>query len=321
MTSAKKRMESNLFLGIDTSCYTSSIACVKQHDIICDKRILLSVGDGERGLRQSDAVFQQTRNLSDIVRSALDEIDPGMIKAVGVSSCPSGRPNSYMPVFLSGKTVAEAIAASLRVPIRYWTHQQGHIRAALHGNEQLIGNEFIAFHLSGGTSDLLRVGSDFSIEKVGGSSDINAGQLVDRIGVRLGLRFPAGRQLEQLASGVVQDNKYKLPSSVKGLSCSFSGIETKAAAMIDAGAPCEQVAASVYDCLARTLAKLIINSLECFQISSFLLAGGVASSLILNRMLRERLRNSGVRLFFAEPKLASDNAVGIALLTGDLFEN
>ncbi|MBR0157110.1 MAG: O-sialoglycoprotein endopeptidase [Clostridia bacterium] len=311
------------FIGIDTSCYTSSAACVCVNGIVSDKRQLLPVGSGERGLRQSDAVFLHTRNLQTIVPELLSSVDPAEIAAVGVSVCPSGRDGSYMPVFLVGKLVASSVAAALRCPVYGFTHQQGHIRAALFGNEDLIGKEFFAFHLSGGTSDLIRVDGELNIERIGGSTDINAGQLVDRLGVKLGLGFPAGKAMEELASKA-DGRGVMLPSSVKGLDFSFSGAETKAAKAIGGGADPAKTAYSVYDLVARTLAKTMINAMngaERPDSGDFLLAGGVASSALLRSMLRERMKGSGARLRFAEPALSSDNAVGAALLAMDAFKN
>lgn len=308
-----------LFLGIDTSCYTSSAACVCVNGIVSDRRQLLSVESGERGLRQSDAVFLHTRNLSYIVPQLLDEVDTGSIAAVGVSTCPSGREGSYMPVFLVGKLVAQSVAAALQKPVFGFTHQQGHFRAALFDNEALLGRRFMAFHLSGGTSELLSVDEKLGITRIGGSSDINAGQLVDRLGVKLGFGFPAGKSMEKLAKGA-SERGILLPASVRGLEFSFSGAETKAAKAIDGGADASGVAYAVYDLIARTLAKTIINAMneaEGLHIRDFLLAGGVASSGLLRSMLAERMRGTGASLHFAVPELSSDNAVGAALLAMD----
>ncbi|MCH5279219.1 MAG: hypothetical protein J1E60_05450 [Christensenellaceae bacterium] len=306
-----------LFLGIDTSCYTTSAACVCANGIEADERILLSVESGDRGLRQSDAVFRHVRNAESLIPKVLNRVNTRRIAAVGVSSCPSAREGSYMPVFLVGKTLASSIAAALGVPLYCYTHQQGHIRAALFGNEELRGRDFLAFHLSGGTSELLYVDRDLAIKRVGGTTDINAGQLVDRLGVRMGLSFPAGKELEALALSANGASGIILPSSVKNLNCSFSGVETKAAAYLDAGVEPADVAYVVYDCIARTLAKLIINASAEFGINNFLLAGGVASSDMLRKMLGIRLENKSVILRFAEPRLSSDNAVGTAFMCMD----
>lgn len=321
MTAANSMDQKSLFLGIDTSCYTSSAACVGANKITSDKRVLLCVEKGNRGLRQSEALFQHVRNLESLVADTLQSIDKRSIRAVGVSICPSGRENSYMPVFLAGKTVAKSIAAALEVPVYEFTHQQGHIRAALFGNEELIGTNFFAFHLSGGTSELIHVSPSFELETIGGSSDINAGQLVDRLGVKMGLAFPAGKELETLAGSYDGDGFVKLPSSVNGLHCSFSGIETKASALIDAGIDKAELAIAVYDCLARTLSKLIVNAVCKYGTNVFLLAGGVASSDMLKKLLHRRLLGEKVDVHFAEPALSSDNAVGVALLACDAYNS
>lgn len=306
-----------LFLGIDTSCYTSSAACVCANGIKADERILLSVEPGGRGLRQSDAVFKHVRNAESLIPKVLNSVDARRIAAVGVSSCPSAREDSYMPVFLVGKTLAGSIAAALGVPLYCYTHQQGHIRAALFGNEELRERDFLAFHLSGGTSELLYVSRSLEIKKIGGTTDINAGQLVDRLGVRMGLGFPSGKELEKLAASAVGAKGIILPSSVKNLDCSFSGVETRAMAYLDAGAERACLAFAIYDCIARTLAKLILNASKEFDIDDFLLAGGVASSNMLRKMLGARLENKSARLHFAEPGLSSDNAVGTAFMCMD----
>ncbi len=283
---------------------------------------MLSVEGGERGLRQSDAVFLHTRNMTELLPELLSKIDTKSIAGIGVSVCPSSRENSYMPVFLVGKLLAETVGASLGVPVLGFTHQQGHIRAALIGNEELLGKRFMAFHLSGGTSELLGVGEKLDIEVLGGSGDINAGQLVDRIGVRMGLGFPAGKQLEKLAAEAKQ-RSVLLPASVSGLRFSFSGAETKACHALENGADRAGVAYSIYDLIARTLAKTIKNAMNGEESAaygnSFLLAGGVASSALLRSMLKQRLDGSGAKLFFADPSLASDNAVGAAMLAMDAF--
>ena len=341
---SKKR----IFLGIDTSCYTTSAACVcvngNSAEIVCDERTLLKVAAGEHGLRQSDAVFQHVRNLAEILPKIFKQIDRKDVAGVGVSVCPSGRKGSYMPVFLAGKSHALSVSAALGVPVYEFTHQQGHIRAAAFDNESLLGKDFFAFHLSGGTSELLRIDSSLSdIKKIGGTTDINAGQLVDRLGVAMGLRFPAGKELEKIAAEALKNKSYAdsgfvLPSSVKNLSCSFSGVETKAANALKNGEKHGTVAAAVYDCIARTLAKLVKNAIELetenaardacsiskcsagdetASTKSFLFAGGVASSTILREMLADRLQKVPVELHFSRPVLSNDNAVGIAALAAE----
>ena len=314
------------YLGIDTSCYTTSIACVEadaeKQGIVLDERTVLSVPLGGRGLRQSDALFQHNRNLPALLERLFASVDPKRIAAVAVSAAPTAEPGSYMPVFLAGKLAAKAIAGALSIPLLETTHQSGHVRAALFGREALLERErFLAVHLSGGTTDLLSVrpipvgGRHFELEKMGQANDLHAGQFVDRIGVALGLPFPCGRHLEALATAAT-DRSIRIPSAVRGLDCSLSGAETRAYQLIQDGMARESVAFAVYDCLSRTLAKLLKHAAETTGCGDVLLSGGVASSRLLAQMLSARV-DGAARLWFGRGDLSSDNAVGAALLAAD----
>ena len=190
-------------LGIDTSCYTTSVACFGDPGVLYDGRTVLPVEKGGRGLRQSEGVFLHARQLPPLVEAAFETVSPDSIRAVACSRAPVCREDSYMPVFLTGMGVARSLAASLRVPLLPLDHQSGHIRAALIGNGQLMEAPFYAVHISGGTTDLLSVRMKapgiISIEPLGRSEDLHGGQLVDRVGVHLGCGFPAGKELEALA--------------------------------------------------------------------------------------------------------------------------
>ena len=312
---------SDLFLGVDTSNYTTSVSCVSTEGIVFERRTMLSVPLGERGLRQSDAVFQHVRNLPKLIEPMLQAIDRASIRAVAVSAKPTAAEDSYMPVFLAGKLAAVSVASSLGIPLYETTHQAGHVRAALLGQETLVNESpFLAMHLSGGTTDLLRVhredGIVGSIDRIGGCDDLHAGQFVDRVGVRLGLSFPSGVSLEALAREAT-DHSIKLPSSVKGLNCSFSGQETQCQRLIEGGADKSAVAYALYDCMARTFGKLLTNAFAETGCRTALLSGGVSGSALLRELLQQRL---GRTLFYAQSGLSSDNAVGTALLARDLFE-
>ena len=304
-------------LGIDTSCYTTSVACFGESGVLYDGRTLLPVQKGDRGLRQSEGVFLHTRQMPPLVEAAFSVVSPDRIAAVACSRAPVDREDSYMPVFLTGLGVARALAASLRVPLLPVDHQSGHIRAALIGNERLMGSPFYAVHLSGGTTDLLSVEAKgpgtFSIEPLGCSEDLHAGQLVDRVGVRLGCGFPAGKEMESLALQAEERN-LRIPASVRGLTCSLAGAETAAGRALDQGWTGAEVAYGIYDLLARTLAKLLTNVAGQRGERPVLLCGGVASSLLLRDLLKQRYE---LPLFFGESRYSSDNAVGVAALGYD----
>ncbi len=311
---------SGLFLGVDTSNYTTSVSCVSTEGIVFERRTMLSVPLGERGLRQSDAVFQHVRNLPKLIEAMLGAIDSKQVLAVAVSSKPTGAEESYMPVFLAGKLAAVSIASSLSVPLFETTHQAGHVRAATLGQEErFTESPLLAMHLSGGTTDLLLVqhvnGLIGDISRIGGCEDLHAGQFVDRVGVRLGLPFPSGISLEALAR-TAEDRSIKLPASVKSLNCSFSGQESQCQRLIEGGSEASAVAYAVYDCMARTFAKLLTNAFAETGCKTALLSGGVSGSMLLRELLQERLKRE---LCYAQSGLSSDNAVGTALLARDTY--
>ncbi|HWR23030.1 MAG TPA: hypothetical protein VN366_06065 [Feifaniaceae bacterium] len=314
--------EEALYLGIDTSCYTTSVACVGHSGIVFSERTMLRVHLGEAGLRQSEGVFQHIGNLERMLPEALLRIDTGRIAAVAVSAAPRDLEGSYMPVFAVGRSAAASVAAALHAPLYKSSHQAGHIRAALYGNESLLKKDFLSLHISGGTTELVLIQMDGGrigeLKLMGGTSDLHAGQFVDRVGVNMGLPFPAGMELERLARQYSGTDTVLLPSSVKGLSCSFSGVETRARRLLAKGAEKEAVAFAVYDCLSRTVAKLLLLAYEKTKIPDVLLCGGVAGSALLRELLKERLKKSALALYFGQPALSGDNAVGVALLAKDI---
>jgi len=311
----------DLFLGIDSSCYTSSVAVVDEEGtLIYDRRQLLKVETGERGLMQSQAVFQHLQNLPELI-AGIDSKTLARLTAVGVSARPRPAEGSYMPVFTVGTSFALVLAAARNVKLRETTHQEGHLVSGLWSagaeGQMLMGRQFLAVHLSGGTSELLLVecrDGYLHINILGGSTDLHAGQFIDRVGVRLGLSFPAGPALEKLASGGGRTD-IRIPSAVRGYEFSFSGPEVAAARLILRGGPPAEVALAVEHCIAITLEKVVRKAVVEQGLADVLFVGGVAANSYIRDRLREKLEHPavGARLLFAEPKFSGDNAVGAAL--------
>lgn len=308
-------------LGIDTSNYTCSVAIYDDRtNRVLMKKHLLPTPEGAVGLRQSQAVFEQVKLLGKQMQTLCQE-DLGTVHAVGVSSRPRAVDGSYMPCFLVGQTVAESISAILHCPISYFSHQQGHIGAALYSAERLEwlsgkGNTFFAFHLSGGTTECLRVktenGRILETEKVGGSLDLHAGQVVDRVGHRLGLSFPAGPMLEQLALQCPQEisDLFRAVIPKKGCDCCLSGLENICEKQRLDGKSSAEIARFCFWYLSQTIESMLQNVFERYGRHSVLFAGGVSS----NRILRDYFTTKYDSVF-ASPEFSSDNAAGIAVLT------
>ena len=308
-------------LGFDTSCYTTSVALARDGKIIASRRRLLTVEQGERGLMQSEGVFQHETRLPELIEQLMKEAGCVRIDAVGASVRPRPQEGSYMPVFTVGEGYGRSMAAVLGVPFIATSHQEGHVRAAMVDTGLKAEDEILAVHLSGGTTEVLHVrpeANKMNIELIGGSNDLHAGQFIDRVGVKLGLGFPAGPALEQMAMrGTAQA---KLPIWVRGCECSFSGSESAAQRLIDAGgiSP-DDMAAEVFSCIARSMAKVLANASEQTGVKKVLLAGGVASSTYLRELLPQRLKklHAPLKLYWGRPELSGDNACGVALIASE----
>ncbi|MBE6546421.1 MAG: peptidase M22 [Ruminococcaceae bacterium] len=305
------------FVGFDTSNYTTSVAvCDREGRILANLKEPLPVGKGARGLRQSDAVFAHVRNLPTVCEKLKETLAKAGLTptAVGVSTRPRDAEGSYMPCFLAGRSAAYAFAAQGGLPVYDFSHQNGHVMAALYScgeGERLMQDRFLAFHVSGGTTEVLladaRNGA-LQIELVGETDDLNGGQLIDRVGVAMGLSFPCGGELEHLATAY-EGKPYRHPVCVRNGRCSLSGAENIALRLWKETNDREAVAAFVFDFLAKTLIAMGEQIQEKYGRLPVLFAGGVMSNQLMRQSLGEQFDAC-----FAEPEFSADNAAGIALL-------
>lgn len=307
------------FLGIDTSNYTTSAALFdSEANTIIQSKKLLPVKAGELGLRQSDAVFAHVKQLGDMVQNVFDEYREE-ITAIGVSTRPRDIDGSYMPCFLVGEMAANCLGAALKAPVLPFAHQQGHVAAALYsaGRLDLFRERFIAFHLSGGTTEALLVEPSaeriIRCTKIGGSMDLKAGQAVDRIGVMLGLPFPAGKYLEELA--LKSDRKFKIKPVMKGTECCLSGIENKCRKMLENGEKPEDIALFCLKSVEAALCGMTDATLSEYGKLPLVYAGGVMSNCIIRNTIENKY--GGI---FAKPEFSSDNAAGIAVLAAEAYK-
>lgn len=296
-----------MYIGFDTSNYTTSIATY-DGKIVRQVKQVLTVKQGERGLRQSDAVFQHTVNMPNLCK----ELEFDVPKAVGVSTRPRNVDGSYMPCFLVGENVATVLSSVNNVPMYKTSHQVGHILAALYSADmlELINQRFIAFHLSGGTTEALVVEPDdeeiIKATVVAQSTDLKAGQAVDRTGVMLGMTFPCGKELDTLSQK--SEKNYKIKPTMLDGDCSLSGVENKARNMIDKGELAEDVAKFVLTYIAETVSSMLGGVVGRYGDLPVVFSGGVASNSLLRKIINERYN-----AYFAESEFSLDNAAGTAI--------
>lgn len=304
-------------IGFDTSNYRTSVAAVTlDGEILVNHRELLPVSSGERGLRQSDAVFAHIRQLRNSEEALRENLKGTRIAAVAASTKPRDGEESYMPVFQVGHTAGSMMAAALGVPFYETTHQRGHLAAALAGTKLEGCEKLLAVHLSGGTTDLLVMDAE-NVTQIGGSADLHAGQLVDRAGVAMGLPFPSGEELEKLAVKGKSGAMLGVSLENGDLTCHLSGAETKVQQWIREGSMArEDMAREIYDLLARTLVRMLKAGAEKSGCREALVTGGVAASALLRQMMAERkAKTRGCpEIVFGRPEMSGDNAVGVALI-------
>lgn len=302
-----------LILGLDTSNYTTSAALLcTETGAVHQAKQLLPVKPGAAGLRQSDAVFHHTRQLPQQLEALKPYMAQTRLDAIGVSARPRSLEGSYMPCFLTGLGAARALAAVNGLPLYETSHQMGHVLAALYSAEKLsaLQRPFLAFHVSGGTTDLLYCEPDpqelLRITHCGTSLDLKAGQAIDRVGLMLGLQFPCGPALEALAC---QCKSWEhLCPVIRGMDCCLSGLENKCQSLLEQGESSERIAAYCLMTIAETIAAMTRAAQKKYGRLPVLFAGGVMSNRLIRPFLAERME-----CWFAEPAFAADNAVGVAV--------
>ena len=298
-------------IGFDTSNYTTSIAYFDgENGVNCSK--LLPVKAGELGLRQSDAVFHHTKSLPELSGRLFSDITLDTITAIGVSTRPRAVEGSYMPCFMVGYSHAKLLADMLQVPLVECSHQQGHVAASLWsaGRLELMDTPHLAWHLSGGTTELLLVepaGKNVTCTRIGGTTDISAGQLIDRTGQLLGLPFPAGKHLDAVSQLATRNDVFSV--KCPGTEFSLSGVQNKVQQYHSQHNDPAETAAYALRCVSHAVLKASQNAQKAYPGLPVVFSGGVAS----NSMLRQI--TAPLSPIFSPPQYATDNAMGVAVLT------
>lgn len=307
------------YLGIDTSNYTTSVALINDDFSVMQEKKLLPVKSGQKGLRQSDAVFHHTKQISELIENLFKDKDIKPV-SIGVSNKPTTAEGSYMPCFLVGETIARSIGAIMNVPVFTTSHQVGHVLAGIVSSKKfsLLDTPFIAFHVSGGTTDCLLCTPNsntlLDISMVATSLDLKGGQAVDRVGISLGLDFPCGKDLEKLA--LLSKKHFKIKPTIKDGNCCLSGLENLCNKMLSNGEPYEDISMYCLEYIYQTIKAMTSYALNKFGNMPILYVGGVMSNSIIRKKLSKDFNCN-----FAEPNLSCDNAVGVSLYALKKFKS
>lgn len=308
-----KMSSKQIVLGIDTSCYTTSVAMLDlEGNLLADKRQILKVKAGGCGLAQSEIVFQHTRNLPSLM-AGLD-FTGGELVAIGATNQPRPLAESYMPAFLTGFGLAQNIGHVTGAKVYPLSHQENHLQAGLWSAQGPQSKKFLMLHASGGTTDILlvTVGEEGQVTllPVGESIDLHAGQFVDRVGVALGLPFPAGPHLEELATRA--EKPLELPVWVKGNQVSFSGVCTKATRLAATHIDKAALALGTEKVLGVALGKVLRNICVLHEVSDVILVGGVCANKYIRQVITALLNTQQITVYVPDNKYSGDGAVGAA---------
>jgi len=293
-------------LGIDTSCYTTSLVVMDGRTIVYEGRKLLDVKKGTVGLRQADAFFQHVQNLPVLYDDLLKVVDIKKLSSIVVSTKPRPVEGSYMPVFTAGENFAKVIAGTLDIPIIPISHQENHLYAVLFETE--IKDNFVGVHISGGTSEILKVSQDngLDISIIGQTLDLSFGKLIDRMGVYMGLDFPCGRALDALVNEL---SYYPLKMSIKSLDFNISGIENQLKTYYDKEGDVSKIAYTLFRYIGQLLIVVLEKSLEQTGYKKIVLSGGVSANTVIRQSLKDYFKES---ILFTSIEYATDHSVGNA---------
>ena len=300
-------------LGIDTSNYTTSVALINlDTNEVAYSRKLLPVKNGEAGIRQSEAVFHHQKQLPVVIKDLIKDEKYDII-SIGVTNKPRNIEGSYMPCFMTGYTFSESVSTLMDIPCFTTSHQINHILSALKGTDNMdfIKREFIAFHISGGTTDCLLISPDkndiIKARQFSSSLDLKAGQAIDRVGLMLGLSFPCGKELEKLALSSNYNFKEKI--RLKGNDCCLSGLENKCKKMLESGELKEDIAMYCLSYIGNTIIKMTEAVRKKYPELPVVYSGGVMSDLIIQNMISSSINN----VYFCNAEFSCDNAIGSAV--------
>ena len=314
----------NIILGLDTSCYTTSIAAITLNkEIILNEKIILKVKKDNKGLRQSESVFQHVNNMGEISQIINGKLKNYNIVGICASTKPRPVDNSYMPVFSVGYNFAKLLSSINSCSFYETTHQENHIEASLFNNNLENEDKFLAVHMSGGTTEILLIeknDTNYNIEIVGGSLDVSFGQLVDRLGVSLNYNFPCGKYIDENALKCNEKIKNGLKTSVKSGYMNLSGIENQINKMINDHNK-EYLSKILLDTLVRSMYKSLTYICDKYELKEVLFGGGVSASKYIRKELSKKLKRENIKAYFTDGEYATDNAVGCAIIGLNQMKN
>jgi N6-L-threonylcarbamoyladenine synthase len=312
-------------LGIETSCDETSAAVLEgQGDDVAQRSLVILSQDIHRvfgGVVPEIASRAHLTSIVPVVERALAEAGTTLddLDAVAVTNTPG-----LVGALLVGVSYGKALAFSRDIPLIGVHHMEGHLFAAALEHRDAVP-PFTALLISGGHTLLLDVEAWGKYRLLGGTRDDAAGEAFDKVAKLLGLPYPGGRYIEQLAAegnpkrfsfARPMVRKNALPKDDDYYAFSFSGLKTAVLNAVRTSQNIEadkaNIARGFQDSLISTLVEKTWRAANAFSRQRVVLGGGVACNRTLAAAMRTRFEKEGTIVFTPSPRLAADNAAMIA---------
>ena len=320
-------------LGIETSCDETSAAILEgKGDDVKQKSLVILSQDVHRvfgGVVPEIASRAHLTSIVPVVERAIEEAGTSLddLDAIAVTNTPG-----LVGALLVGVSYGKALAFSRDIPLLGIHHMEGHLFAAALEHRDAVP-PFTALLISGGHTLLLDVQAWGKYSLLGATRDDAAGEAFDKVAKLLGLPYPGGRYVEELArSGDPKRFQFARPMLRKNAMAgdedyyafSFSGIKTAVLNAVrsskDIDDDKKHIARAFQDSIIETLVEKTWRAANAFGRQRVVLGGGVACNRTLADAMRTRLEREGITVFTPSPRLATDNAAMIARAAFFRFE-
>jgi N6-L-threonylcarbamoyladenine synthase len=310
-------------LALETSCDETAVAVVRDRQILSN--LISSQVEIHRpygGIVPEVASREHVVTLAQLLPLALEQagISWGEVDGIAATAAPG-----LVGALMVGLTAGKTLAMVHHKPFLGVHHLEGHIYANYLAHPDLQP-PFLCLLVSGGHTSFIGVHGCGQYQSLGETRDDAAGEAFDKVARLLGLGYPGGPVLDQLAQ-TGRGQAYPLPEGNISLpgggfhpyDCSFSGLKTAVSRLVDKlkqsgedGLPLADLAASFQTTVARSLTRRVIACARDYGFTTVAVGGGVAANSALRQHLQLAGQQQGWRVLFPPLSLCTDNAAMIA---------
>lgn len=309
-------------LGIESSCDDTAAAVLKDNIVLSNCIANQEVHRAYGGVVPELASRAHQANIVPVVQRALSiaNIDKKELTAIAYTRGPG-----LLGSLLVGSAFAKSLALSLDIPLIEVNHMQAHLLCHFIKNEekQPPSFPFLGVTISGGHTQLVLVEDFFKMTQIGTTLDDAIGEAFDKCGKTMGLRYPAGPEIDKLAKqGNSEAFEFPIPK-VKNYDLSYSGVKTAFLNLINNNVAknpnfvannLNDLCASIQKTLVQIIIQKITKAKEDFNLDQVVIGGGVAANSEIRRILNEKAASAQWEVFLPPFQYTTDNAAMIGVV-------